>query len=93
MKNRVVVTGLGMLSPVGNDVKTSWDAILKGQSGVVTVDWLEKEGLSTHFAATVKNFDPTVYMPRKDARKFDQFIQVGVAAASQAIADSGISID
>ena len=93
MKNRVVVTGLGMLSPVGNDVKTSWDAILKGRSGVATVDWFEEEGLSTHFAATVKDFDPTLYMARKDARKFDQFIQVGVAAASQAIADSGISID
>ncbi|MEP1743877.1 MAG: beta-ketoacyl-ACP synthase II [Kangiellaceae bacterium] len=92
MKNRVVVTGLGMLSPVGNDIKSSWDAVLRGESGVVTVDSFEPAGLSTHFAATVKGFDVSGYMDRKDARKFDEFIQYGVAAASQAIADSGIEV-
>jgi len=93
MKKRVVVTGLGMLSPVGNDVKTSWDSILRGQSGVIVLDWLQEAGLSTHFAAPLKNFDPTACMSRKDSRKFDQFIQVGVAAASEAIDDSGIIVD
>ncbi len=92
MKNRVVVTGLGMLSPVGNDIQSSWDAVLKGESGVVTVDSFESAGLSTHFAATVKDFDVAAYMDRKDARKFDEFIQYGVAAASQAITDSGIQV-
>lgn len=92
MKNRVVVTGLGMLSPVGNDTQSSWEAVLKGKSGVVTVDSFEAAGLSTHFAATVKDFDVAPYMDRKDARKFDQFIQYGVAAASQAISDSGIKV-
>jgi len=92
MKNRVVVTGLGMLSPVGNDIKSSWHAVLRGESGVVTVDSFEPAGLSTHFAATVKDFDVSGYMDRKDARKFDEFIQYGVAAASQAIADSGIEV-
>ncbi|MBV1909198.1 MAG: beta-ketoacyl-ACP synthase II [Kangiellaceae bacterium] len=92
MKNRVVVTGLGMLSPVGNDVESSWNAILNGESGIVTVDSFKEAGLATHFAATVKGFDAAEYMDRKDARKFDQFIQYGVAAASQAIKDSGIEI-
>jgi 3-oxoacyl-[acyl-carrier-protein] synthase II len=92
MKNRVVVTGLGMLSPVGNDTQSSWDAVLKGESGVVTVDSFEAAGLSTHFAATVKDFDVAQYMDRKDSRKFDHFIQYGVAAASQAISDSGIEV-
>ena len=92
MKNRVVVTGLGMLSPVGNDVNSSWNAVLKGESGIVTVDSFKEAGLSTHFAATVKDFDVSAYMDRKDARKFDQFIQFGVSAASQAIKDSGIVI-
>lgn len=93
MKVRVVVTGLGMLSPVGNNVESSWDAILKGKSGVVTVESFKQHSLPTHFAATLKDFDVLPYMAKKDARKFDHFIQVGVAAASQAITDSGLTID
>ena len=93
MKNRVVVTGLGMLSPLGNDIESSWQGILSGKSGVVSIASFKEAGLSTHFAATVKDFDVEAYMPKKDARKFDKFIQFGVAAASQAIKDSGISID
>lgn len=93
MKNRVVVTGLGLLSPVGNDVTTSWEAVLKGKSGVQTMESFKEAGLATHFAATVKDFDVSQYMVPKDARKFDKFIQYGVAAASQAIDDSGIVID
>ncbi|MDQ7049815.1 MAG: beta-ketoacyl-ACP synthase II [Enterobacterales bacterium] len=92
MKNRVVVTGLGMLSPVGNDVASSWQAILKGKNGIETVPALIEAGLSTHFAAEVKGFEVENYMAKKDARKFDRFIQYGVAAASQAIKDSGIEI-
>jgi len=93
MKNRVVVTGLGMLTPVGNDVESSWQAITEGKSGVVTVDSFIEAGLTTHFAATVKDFDVEPYMAKKDARKFDRFIQFGVAASAQAIKDSGIVID
>ncbi len=89
----MVVTGLGMLSPLGNDIGSSWQGILSGKSGVVTVDSFEESGLSTHFAATVKDFDVEPYMAKKDARKFDRFIQFGVAAASQAIKDSGIVVD
>jgi len=93
MKNRVVVTGLGMLSPVGNDTDSSWKAILAGKSGVTSMDSFKEAGLSTHFAAPIKDFDVELYMVKKDARKFDKFIQYGVAAASQAIKDSGIIID
>jgi len=93
MKNRVVVTGLGMLSPVGNDVASSWKAILAGQNGIETIPELVDAGLSTHFAAKVKGFDVEAYMQKKDARKFDLFIQYGVAAASQAIKDSGLEIN
>ncbi len=92
MKNRVVVTGLGMLSPVGTDVETSWRAILAGKSGVETMPALVEAGLATHFAARVPEFDLDPYMARKDARKFDRFIQYGVAASAQAITDSGIEI-
>jgi len=93
MKNRVVVTGMGMLSPLGNDVETSWQGVLSGKSGVVNVDSFKEQGLATHFAATVKNFDVEAYMAKKDARKFDKFIQFGVAAATQAINNSGIEIN
>lgn len=93
MKNRVVVTGLGMLSPLGNDVDSSWEAILAGKSGVVSVESFKEAGLSTHFAATIKDFDVEKYMAKKDARKFDRFIQFGVAASAQAIKDSGIEIN
>ena len=93
MKNRVVVTGLGMLTPIGNDVETSWNAILNGKSGVATVEAFKDAGLSTHFAARVRDFDVEPYMQKKDARRFDQFVQFGVAAASQAMTDSGININ
>ena len=92
MKNRVVVTGLGMLSPLGNDVSSSWQGVLSGKSGVVSVESFKEIGLTTHFAATVKDFDVEPYMARKDARKFDKFIQFGVAAATQAIKGSGLEI-
>lgn len=92
MKNRVVVTGLGLLTPVGNEVESSWQSILAGKSGVATVEGFEEAGLSTHFAARVKDFDVSPYMERKDARKFDRFIQYGISAAAQAITDSGITI-
>ncbi len=93
MKNRVVVTGLGMLTPLGNDVESSWQGILSGKSGVVSVPAFKEAGLSTYIAAKVSDFNGEDYMAKKDTRKFDQFIQFGIAAASQAIADSGIKVD
>jgi len=92
MKNRVVVTGLGMVSPVGNDVKSSWQAILDGQSGVANIEAFDTENLTTRFSASVKNFDVEQTMARKEARKFDPFIQYGIAASVEAIQDAGLEV-
>ncbi|KOO08516.1 beta-ketoacyl-ACP synthase II [Vibrio hepatarius] len=91
-KRRVVVTGMGMLSPVGNTVESSWKALLEGQSGIVNIDHFDTENFSTRFAGLVKDFDCTEYMSKKDARKMDLFIQYGIAAGIQALDDSGLQI-
>lgn len=92
-KRRVVVTGMGMLSPVGNTVESSWKALLEGQSGIVNIEHFDTENFSTRFAGLVKDFDCTEYMSKKDARKMDLFIQYGIAAGIQAIDDSGLEIN
>jgi 3-oxoacyl-[acyl-carrier-protein] synthase II len=89
-KRRVVVTGMGMLSPVGNTVEESWKNILAGKSGVETITAFDASAFSTTFTASVKNFDVTSIMSAKDARKMDLFIHFGIAAAIEAIEDSGI---
>ena len=92
-KRRVVVTGMGMLSPLGNTVDETWNAILQGQSGIGPITHFDAEILSTRFAGEVKEFDPTEYIPRKDVKKMDRFIQLGIAAAKQSIVDSELTID
>ncbi|WP_417360163.1 beta-ketoacyl-ACP synthase II [Gallaecimonas pentaromativorans] len=92
-KRRVVVTGMGMLSPVGNSVNASWQALLAGQSGIDTISCFDTSAFTTRFAGNVKNFDVTEYMSSKDAKKMDLFIQYGVAAGIQALKDSGIELD
>ncbi len=92
-KRRVVVTGMGMLSPVGNNVDSSWKALLAGQSGIVDIEHFDTTNFSTRFAGLVKDFDCTEYMTKKDARKMDLFIQYGIAAGIQALDDSGLVID
>lgn len=92
MKTRVVVTGMGMVSPVGNDVHSSWESLMDGKSGVEVVPEFQEVGLSTYIAAKVKNFDVEEFMPKKDARKYDVFVQYGVAASVQAIKDAGLEI-
>jgi 3-oxoacyl-[acyl-carrier-protein] synthase II len=91
-KRRVVVTGMGMITPLGQDVESTWQAILAGKSGVASIDHFDASDLSCKICSRVKNFDATVYMPEKDARKRDYFIQYGIAAAMQAIKDSGIEV-
>ncbi|BBM65097.1 beta-ketoacyl-ACP synthase II [Vibrio alfacsensis] len=91
-KRRVVVTGMGMLSPVGNTVESSWKALLEGQSGIVNIEHFDATNFSTRFAGLVKDFDCTEYMSKKDARKMDLFIQYGIAAGIQALDDSGLQI-
>ncbi len=89
-KRRVVVTGLGCISPLGNSVETTWEGILAGKSGVNLIENFDTEKFTTKFAAQVKGFDPAQYMNPKDTKKMDGFIQYGYAAAVEAIRDSGI---
>jgi len=91
-KRRVVVTGLGMVSPVGLDVATSWENILAGKSGIETITHFDTTPFSTRFGGTVKGFDVTRYMPAKEARKMDPFIHYGIAAADEALEDSGLEV-
>ncbi|MFV0575168.1 MAG: beta-ketoacyl-ACP synthase II [Vibrio sp.] len=91
-KRRVVVTGMGMLSPVGNTVQSSWQALLEGQSGIENIEHFDTTNFPTRFAGLVKDFNCEEYMPKKEARKMDLFIQYGIAAGIQAFNDSGIEI-
>ncbi|KLV11443.1 MULTISPECIES: beta-ketoacyl-ACP synthase II [Photobacterium] len=91
-KRRVVVTGMGMLSPVGNSVESSWKALLAGTSGISTIEHFDASAFATRFAGMVKDFNCEDYMSKKDARKMDLFIQYGIAAGVQALKDSGIEI-
>ncbi|SHL37699.1 beta-ketoacyl-ACP synthase II [Halomonas cupida] len=89
-RRRVVVTGLGLVTPVGNTVKESWESILAGKSGVAPIEHFDVSGFNTRFGGSVKDFDISPYLNPKDARKMDLFIQYGVAAGAQAISDAGI---
>ncbi|SNY43324.1 3-oxoacyl-[acyl-carrier-protein] synthase II [Arsukibacterium tuosuense] len=91
-KRRVVVTGLGMLTPLGNDVTSSWQAMQQAQSGIGFIEHFDTSAYTTKFAGLVKNFDIEPYFPAKDAKKMDLFIQYGVAAGIQAFRDSGLEI-
>jgi len=90
MARRVVVTGLGLVTPVGNTVKESWENIVAGKSGITPIEHFDATGFNTRFGGSVKDFDISPYLNPKDARKMDLFIQYGVAAGAQAINDAGI---
>ncbi|TCT92378.1 3-oxoacyl-[acyl-carrier-protein] synthase II [Gibbsiella quercinecans] len=92
-KRRVVVTGLGMLSPVGNTVESTWKALLAGQSGISLIDHFDTTAYATRFAGLVKNFNSEDFISRKDARKMDAFIQYGIVAGIQAMQDAGLDIN
>lgn len=89
---RVVITGLGMLSPLGNDPETTWQNLLLGKSGIGDIEHFDTSLYPTRFAGLVKDFDAQDYMERKEAKKMDLFIQYGVAAGVQALKDSGLEI-
>lgn len=94
MKNRrVVVTGMGMVSPLGHNVPDTWKAIVAGKSGVEKITSYPVDGFPTQIWANVKNFDASTYIPAKDVRKMDKFTQYGVVAAKEAMRDSGLHID
>ncbi|MBY6188602.1 beta-ketoacyl-ACP synthase II [Marinobacter hydrocarbonoclasticus] len=92
-KRRIVVTGLGAVTPVGNDVATTWNNLLAGQSGVAPITHFDASDLAVRFSASVKDFDVEQYLSKKDARKMDLFIQYGLAASIQAIKDAGLEVN
>jgi len=92
-KRRVVVTGLGLVTPVGNTVEESWQQIVKGQSGARTITEFDVEPYTTQFSASVQNFPTSDYFDRKEAKKMDVFVHYGVAAGMQALEDSGLEIN
>lgn len=89
-RRRVVVTGLGCISPVGNTVAESWNNLLAGQSGIDLIKSFDASAFACKFAGEVKGFDITQYIPEKEARHMDRFIHLGMAAAMQAVVDSGL---
>mgnify|MGYP001823716389 FL=1 len=92
-ERRVVVTGLGLVAPVGLDVASGWESILAGKSGIQPITHFEIEPFSVHFGGPIYGFDVEQYIPKKEARKMDAFIHYGIAAGVQAIKDSGIEIN
>jgi len=93
MKRRVVVTGLGLVTPCGNDVPTTWDALLRGESGVDYIKKFDTERFPVKFAAEVKNFDPLSFLDKKEARRMGAFTHFAIAASDEAIRHSGLVID
>nr|WP_315483129.1 beta-ketoacyl-ACP synthase II [uncultured Undibacterium sp.] len=91
-KRRVVITGLGCVSPVGNNIADTWAAILAGKSGIATITKFDATPFTTHFAGEVKGFNIEDYIPAKEARNMDTFIHFGIAAGVQAFQDSGITV-
>ncbi len=91
-KRRVVVTGLGIISPVGNNVADAWRNILDGKSGAAPITSFDVSDFSVRFAATVKDFDVSLYISPKEAKKMDTFIHYGIAAGCQAIEDAGLEV-
>lgn len=89
-RRRVAVTGLGLVTPVGSDVETSWSNIVAGVSGVTLIKSFDTAAFSTRFSASVKDFDTSAYFSTKEARKMDTFVHFGVAAGMQAIRDAGL---
>ena len=91
-KRRVVVTGLGVVSPVGNTTEEAWKNILAGKSGIAPIEHFDTSKFSVRFGGSIRGFDVTEYLNPKDARKMDPFIHYGIAASTQAIRDSGLEV-
>ncbi|MBB3807630.1 beta-ketoacyl-ACP synthase II [Xanthomonas cannabis] len=93
MSRRVVVTGMGIVSPLGNDLASSWDGIIHGRSGIGPITQIDASQFTTKIAGEIKNFDPTLFVSAKDVKKMDSFIHYGVGASFMALDDSGLEID
>ena len=92
-KRRVVVTGLGMITPLGNNVSETWESILKGRSGIALLDHFDTTDFTVRIGGSIKDLALDDYIPRKDQKKMDPFIHYGIAAGVQAIEDSGLDLD
>jgi 3-oxoacyl-[acyl-carrier-protein] synthase II len=90
LAQRVVVTGLGLVTPVGNDVESTWSALLAGRSGAAPITKFDPSALQVRFACEIKDFDPSLYMDRKEAKRYDAFVQYALAAAHQAVTQAGL---
>ncbi|HEU5049402.1 MAG TPA: beta-ketoacyl-ACP synthase II [Gemmatimonadales bacterium] len=93
MPHRVVVTGIGLVTPVGNDVESTWNALLAGRSGAAPIAKFDPAALQVRFACEVKGFDPLQYIDRKEAKRLDLFAQFAIAAAHQAVTQAGLDRD
>ena len=91
-KRRVVITGMGIVSPIGLDLAENWQSILAGKSGITQITQFDATGFPATIAGEVKGFDPTKYMTEKEARRMDRFIHLGMAAGIQAVRDSGLEV-
>ncbi|MFD2587556.1 beta-ketoacyl-ACP synthase II [Croceitalea marina] len=90
---RVVVTGLGALTPIGNNIQTYWDGLISGKSGSAPITYYDTEKFKTKFACELKDYDPLNFFDRKEARKLDRFAQYALVSSDEAIADSGLDLD
>src|SRR6266568_8942652 len=91
-RRRVVITGMGAVTPLGNDVETTWRSLLAGESGAAEITQFDSSDYFVHFACEVKDFDPSNWIDRKQTRRMDRFAQLILAAARQAEADSGVDV-
>lgn len=92
-RRRVVITGMGAITPLGNDVTTTWETCVAGKSGVARITLFDPTPFNTQFAAEVKGFDPEAHLGRKEARRMDRFTQFAVVASQQALQDAGLDLD
>jgi 3-oxoacyl-[acyl-carrier-protein] synthase II len=91
-QRRVVVTGMGMVTPLGNDLASSWDGIIHGRSGIGPVTHFDASAFSTRIAGEIRGFDPTAFIPPKEAKKMEPFIHYGLAASFMAMDDAGLEV-
>ena len=91
-RKRIVITGLSAITPLGNDIETSWEALLAGKSGIGPITLFDSTDYPTHIAGEVKNFDPESYINPKECRKMDRFSQFAVCAAIDLMKDSGLVV-
>lgn len=90
---RVVVTGLGALTPIGNNINEYWNGLVEGKSGCAGITSFDPANFKTQFACEIKDFDPLKHFDRKEARKLDKFAQYALVSSDEAIADAGIDLD